>query len=413
MTKPTRILVANTLSFTVCFAVWLMYAVLIKYLTKAGLYDWSASEVGMLIGTPVLTGAVLRLPVGILSDRFGGKPVYFGVMLLAAAGVGTVSFVDSFTGFLVAGLLFGIAGASFAVGVAFTSVWYAPSKQGTVLGIFGAGNAGAAITLMLAPGLLKVLTDGGRNPEGWRQLPLVYAGVMLAVAVMFWLTTENKLPNSGVTKSLGERLAPLVKIQVWRFGFYYALVFGGFVGLSGWLVKYYVDVFGLSLATAGMLASVFSLPSGVVRAAGGWWSDRSGARTVMYAVLGTCIVGCCVLCFPVGAYTFTIVACIVGIAMGIGKAAVYKHIPTYFPNEVGVVGGMVGVLGGLGGFACPIIFGFLLDATASEANPAGLWTSSWMFLSGISVLCLLWMMKAIRTLDADVRSEVPEDAVPP
>lgn len=396
---PARILTLNTIAFTVCFAVWMMYGALIKFLTSADLYAFSPEQEGTLIAVPVLTGAVLRLPVGILTDKFGGRPVYFVLLLLSALGAFSVALADSFLGFFLSGLCFGLAGASFAVGIAFTSVWYEKGKQGTALGIFGAGNAGAALTLMLGPGLLTHLTNGGATPQGWRVFPIVYGLALIVTALVFFLLTENRRPDGSATKSLGERLAPLKSVRVWRFGYYYVLVFGGFVGLSGWLVKYYVDVYGVTLETAGWLAAAFSLSSGVIRVIGGWLSDRSGARAVMYWVLGSCLAGSLVLCFPTSIVPFTTILVLIGIAMGIGKAAVYKHIPVYFPTEVGVVGGMVGVLGGLGGFLCPVVFGVLLGATQSAENPTGIWTTSWMFLATIAFTALGWMHLAIRRIE--------------
>src|SRR5690606_13426972 len=202
----------------------------------------------------------------------------------------------------------------------------------------------------------------------------------------------------SAAKSLAQRLSPLANVQVWRFGFYYVLVFGCFVGLSGWLVKYNVDVYQVSLQSAGWLAAAFSLPSGIIRAVGGWLSDQLGARSVMYWVLGTCLTGCLAACFPLGIVPVTVIVIAVGLARGIGMAAVYKHIPVYFPNEVGIVGGMVGVLGGLGGFICPLVFGWLLSVTTSPALPDGLWTTSWMFLALISATCLAWMHLAIKRM---------------
>ncbi len=393
-----RILALNTTAFTVCFAVWLMYGALIKFLMARGLYSFAPEEMGALIAAPVLTGSVLRLPVGIWTDRFGGRPVFIGVLLVSALGAFSVSFADGFFGFLLAGLCFGAAGASFAVGIAFTAAWFERDRQGTALGIFGAGNAGAAITLMLGPKLLAFLTSQ-ENPEGWRLFPVIYGVALLIMAGIFARFTENRVVDPSQHKSLAARLAPLKKVQVWRFGAYYVAVFGAFVGLSAWLVNYYVDVYHVSLATAGWLAAAFSMPSGVIRAVGGWLSDRSGARAVMYWVLGSCSVLCIALCLPMGIVPFSILVIVLGISMGIGKAAVYKHIPYYFPKEVGVVGGIVGVLGGLGGFMCPLVFGYLLAVTTSSSRPEGLYTTSWMFLAVICVGCLAWMHLAIKKLE--------------
>lgn len=409
--SPTRILVLNTAAFTVCFAVWMLYGTLIKFLSGAGLYAFSAQQMGLLLAAPVLTGALLRLPVGVLADRYGGRPVFTGVLLVSAAGVLTVSLADSFWGFFCAGLCFGVAGASFAVGVAFTSVWFEKSRQGTALGVFGAGNAGAAVTLLLGPQVLERLTAGGQSLGQWRLFPLIYAAVLVLMAASFWTLSVNRFPDAASQRGLRQRLAPLARLRVWRFGLYYVLLFGCFVGLSGWLVNYYVDVYGVSLAVAGWLAAAFSLPSSVVRAAGGWLSDRLGARTIMFWVLSVCLVGALLACAPMGIAAFTVLVILIGIAMGIGMAAVYKHIPAYYPQEVGVVGGMVGVLGGLGGFFCPIVFGFLLSQTQSSQHPAGLWSTSWMFIAGIAAISLLWMSLTVLQLKADtVRlSSVPAE----
>ena len=466
----------NTLAFTVCFAVWMMNGVLITWLVDNGVYEFTKSEMGWLIGTPVLTGAIFRLPVGVLTDKYGGKPIYALVMLASAAAAWFTSYADSYWEFIIGGLGFGMAGTSFAVGIAYTSVWFSRGRQGTALGIFGAGNAGAAITSLGAPSLLNYLTDNANNVEQWRWLPKIYAISLVVMTVIFWLAVQNRKPAHGGERTLIERLQPLKRVRVWRFGLYYFLVFGGFVALAQWLIPYYVNVYTVSVATAGFLASIFTLPSGVIRALGGCLSDKYGARTVMYWVLGGCTI-CCLLLFvprmdiyapgqgvmaaadgtvevveadrivvsgrtykvtpepktripddktmvfPTGDFwqepvvkpgdpikkkaliargvthiyfqanmwIFTGIVFVIGILMGIGKAAVYKHIPEYFPDDVGVVGGIVGVLGGLGGFFCPILFGQML-------GKSGIWTTCWMLLFAVSILSLIWMHRVIRQM---------------
>lgn len=483
-----RILALNTLAFTVCFAVWTMYGVLGAYLADNQIMPISKSELGWLLGIPILTGSVMRLPVGLLTDRYGGKPVYIAVMLLAALGVATVSVAQTFTHLLLSGLLFGMSGAAFAVGIAYTSVFWPKEKQGTALGIFGVGNAGSALTTLLAPTGLKLLTGSGTNPDGWRQLPLYYAGALVIMTVIFAVMSKNRVPENAGSKSIGNMLKPLRSVRVWRFGVYYFLVFGAFVALAQWLVPYYLSVYGMSLAMAGLMASIFSLPSGLIRALGGWASDKFGARRTMYWVLSSCAIlfalviaprmdivspgesvladrggvvtsvsasevvvgdrtyalktpstgagsqtigakgsslsegnliwprteswqepavqvgqevkkkevlarGVTHVYFQANVWVFTVIVFLAGIMMGVGKAAVYRHIPDYFPNDVGVVGGIVGVIGGLGGFFCPILFGYLLKAT-------GLWTSCWLFLAVLSVICLLWMHTTIMKMTA-------------
>jgi NNP family nitrate/nitrite transporter-like MFS transporter len=368
---------------------------------------------------------------------------------------------------------FGMTGTSFAVGIAFSSVWFSKERQGTALGIFGAGNAGAALTTLGAPSLLRWLTNNGENLENWRKLPAYYAVALVVMAVFFYLFTTNRKPENG-QRSLVQMLAPLKQVRVWRFGLYYFLVFGGFVALAQWLVPYYVNVYAMTIVTAGLLTSIFSLPSGVIRALGGVLSDKFGARAVMYWVFGFIAVCSFLLFFPkmsiespgsgvmarrsgtvtsvtaneiqvddttyslipkvdveygadevillprintwqdanvevgdqvakkellasgvthiyfqANVWVFTFFVFIIGIAMGIGKAGVYKFIPEYFPTEVGVVGGIVGVVGGLGGFVSPIIFGSLLKSI-------GLWTTTWIFFFFITMLCLIWMGLSVR-----------------
>ena len=482
--EPARahaILFLNTLAFTVCFASWMLNGVLVTFLVSNQIFDWSASQMGWLIGIPVLTGSLVRLPLGMLTDRFGGRPVYTLLMLVAAVPMFFLGRADTYTEFMLLSLGFGLTGGAFAVGIAFTSVWYHQEHQGTALGVFGAGNAGAALTTLGAPSILASLTDGGANLEGWRALPTYYAAALVVMAAVFFLGTQNRKPEGSGSKTMRVLLAPLKNIRVWRFGLYYFLVFGGFVALAQWLVPYYVNVYAMSIVTAGLMTSIFSLPSGVIRALGGWFSDIFGARRVLYWVLG--VTGTCsfLLIFPkmdiespgrgvlaqvpgtvtavtptgitVGRRTyplaqpqetsyggdeafmlwpdirswqepvvregdevvrtqllatgithvyfqanvwiFTGFVFIIGIAMGIGKAAVYKYIPDYFPNDVGVVGGIVGVLGGLGGFVCPIIFGSLLDSL-------GLWTTTWMFLFLVTVVCLIWLSVVVSKMSRHI-----------
>ncbi|MDH3717146.1 MAG: MFS transporter, partial [Planctomycetota bacterium] len=293
-----RILAINTLAFTVCFAAWMMNGVLITFLVDNGVHSWGPSEMGWLIGIPVLTGAIFRLPLGLATDQWGGRYVYGLLLLACAVPMFLVSYCNTYWQFFIAGLGFGFAGTSFAVGIAYTSVWFPKHQQGTALGIFGAGNAGAALTSLGAPHVLNWLTDGGANLEGWRNLPRIYAAVLVVMGIVFLLATTNRVPPGSATKSLAERLAPLKVLRVWRFGLYYFFVFGGFVALAQWLVPYYVNAYATSVALAGALAAVNSLPSGVIRAAGGWMSDAWGARSVMYWVLGISLVCCALLIVP-------------------------------------------------------------------------------------------------------------------
>ena len=178
-----RMLFFNTLAFTVCFAAWMLNGVLVTFLASNQIYDWGPVEIGWLMGIPVLTGAIFRLPAGILTDKLGGKWVYGLLLIFCAIPMYLLSYADSFFWFAVCSFGFGLTGVSFAIGIAYTSVWYPKNKQGTALGIFGAGNAGAAVTTLLAPGLLSSLTDNGANLDGWRSLPVIYAGALLVITI--------------------------------------------------------------------------------------------------------------------------------------------------------------------------------------------------------------------------------------
>lgn len=482
--KSHKVLFLNTLAFTVCFAAWMFNGVLVTFLADNQVFPWGPVEIGWLMGIPVLTGSLFRLPAGMLTDKYGGKWVYGSLLLICAVPMFLLSQADSFLTFALCSFGFGLAGVSFSIGIAFSSVWYPRKNQGTALGIFGAGNAGAALTTMFAPTLLNRLTNHGANLEGWRQLPIYYAGMLAVMGVIFLIFSENKKPASS-TKSFRQMLTPLSDIKVWRFGLYYFLVFGCFVAFSQWLVPYFVNVYYLPLVTAGLFAAAFSLPSGVIRALGGWLSDRFGGRTIMYWVLGASVLisflviipkmeiyspgrgvmaqrggtvtavtetavvvgeksysiapkpasngvsddqmlifpskqtwqepvvavgqtvskkellakGVTRIFFQANVWIFAVLVILLGSIWGIGKAAVYKLIPDYFPEEVGVVGGMVGVLGGLGGFFCPIIFGYLLEWT-------GLWTSCWMFMFALSLVCLIWMHLTVQSM---MRKKHPQD----
>ncbi|MBI2027084.1 MAG: NarK/NasA family nitrate transporter, partial [Deltaproteobacteria bacterium] len=270
-----KILFLNTLAFTVCFASWMLNGVLVTFLSANQVFKWGAIELGWLMGIPVLTGSIFRLPAGILTDRFGGKPVYGSLLLLCAIPMFLLSKANSFVAFALCSFGFGLAGVSFAVGIAFTSVWYPKSQQGTALGIFGAGNAGAALTTLFAPTLLNYFTNNGAHPEGWRTIPIIYAASLAIMGIVFFIFADNKKSKSHEKTFIGI-LAPLKTVRVWRFGFYYFLVFGCFVAFSQWLVPYFVNVYYLPLVTAGIFAALFSFPSGVIRALGGWISDRWG-----------------------------------------------------------------------------------------------------------------------------------------
>lgn len=403
---PYRALAFSTIAFTICFAVWTLFSIIgVKIKQELGLDD---SEFGLLVATPVLTGALSRFFLGLISDKFGGRRVFALLMLLTAIAVYSVSTAASLNMFLLAALGLGFAGGSFAVGVSYVSKWFDRSHQGTALGVFGAGTIGTAITTFGAPLLV--------NAMGWRDTVRLYAVILAVGGVLFYLLTKDdpvtSARSSGTAKAKGikDQLAPLAKLQVWRFSLYYFFVFGAFVALASWLPRYYMGMYGLTLAKAGLLTTAFALPAAAFRALGGWVADRIGARTVMYLTFTVSSIACFALSYPATDYvvhgikgpiafsfgitlsSFVILTVVLGFFMAIGMAAVYKHIPVYYPEHVGAVGGLVGAIGGLGGFFLPIAFGVMNDLT-------GVWTSCFMLLFALVSLALLWMHGAIRLME--------------
>ncbi|WP_334145717.1 nitrate/nitrite transporter [Hyphomicrobium sp.] len=402
----SRALALSTIAFTVCFAVWTIFSIIgVQIKEEMGLNE---TQFGLLVGTPILTGSLIRILLGIWTDQYGGRRIYTLVMLSAAAATWLLTYAQTYPQMLVAALGVGIAGGAFSVGVAYVSRWYPAGKQGTALGIFGAGNVGAAVTKFIAPFVLVAY--------GWQTVAQVWALGIALMGIIFWFTTSDD-PVLRERKLRGEKpqsawleLAPLKNIQVWRFGLYYFFVFGAFVALALWLPRYLIGVYGVDITTAGMIAAAYSVPASIFRAYGGHLSDKYGARRILYWTFLVSIACTLVLSYPpteyvvrgikgpisfqieMGLVSFTIIIFVLGFFMSLGKAAVYRHVPVYYPNNVGAVGGLVGMIGGLGGFVLPIVFGALNDLT-------GIWTSCFALLFLIVSTSLIWMHVSIRRME--------------
>jgi NNP family nitrate/nitrite transporter-like MFS transporter len=400
----------STIAFTVCFAVWTIFSIIgIQIKKDLGLNE---TQFGLLVGTPILTGSLIRIFLGIWTDQYGGRLVYTVTMLAAAVATWLLTYATTYPQMLIAALGVGIAGGSFAVGIAYVSRWYPVEKQGTALGIFGAGNVGAAVTKFIAPFVLIAY--------GWHAVAQIWAIGIALMAVVFWFTTKDdpvlvqRRARGEKPKSAWLELEPLKNVQVWRFSLYYFFVFGAFVALALWLPRYLIGVYEVDIATAGMIGAAYSVPASIFRAYGGHLSDKYGARRIMYWTFIVSVLITFILSYPptqytikgitgpisfhmeTGVATFTVLVFVLGFFMSLGKAAVYKHIPVYYPNNVGAVGGLVGMIGGLGGFVLPIAFGVLNDLT-------GIWTSCFMLLFLLSTVALLWMHMAIQRMEREAR----------
>ncbi len=410
--RQQRALWLSTIALGACFAVWVIFSIVgITLQKELGL---SGTQFGLLVAVPVLTGSIARPVLGIWSEMIGAHRVFSLLLVVVAAFTFALPFATTYPMLLAMGLGLGLSGASFSVGVVYISAWFPRERQGTALGLFGMGTAGAAVTGFGAPLLLTVMN--------WKQVAWVYAAVVLVTAAVFFVFAEREpmANNNGKRATLADRMAPLRNLQVWRFSTYYFLVFGGFVALASWLPRYYMGVYGVDLATAGMLAASFSLPATLFRAVGGVLADRYGARRMMYISFSICMVGLFLLSYPNTHYVVegirgpiafsiaptmierVVVLCLLGFVMAFGMAAVFKHIPTYYPNHVGAVGGVVGMIGGLGGFILPIVFGAMNDII-------GIWSSCFMLLFVIALTSLLWMHFAILRINRDRHPDIKAD----
>ncbi|MEN5178178.1 nitrate/nitrite transporter [Comamonas testosteroni] len=387
------VLAVSTLAFTVCFMVWMMFGVIgIPLKKQLGL---NATEFGLLTAMPVLSGSLVRVPLGIWTDRYGGRIVMTILMAVTVPAIWLMAYATQYWQFLVIGLFVGLAGGSFSVGTPYVARWFPKSRQGMAMGVYGAGNSGSAVNKFLAPALLVV--------GGWVLVPQVYAAILAGTVVLFWMFSSHD-PRHLVASNVRfvDQLKALKDPRVLKYCQYYSIVFGGYVALALWMVQYYVGEYGLDIRVAALLAACFSLPGGVLRAIGGVLSDKYGAHKVTWWVMWVSWICLFLLSYPqtdftiatingprtfhigLNVYTFTALMGVLGVAFAFGKASVFKYIGDDYPDNIGAISGIVGLAGGLGGFVLPIMFGALLDMT-------GVRSSAFMLLYGVVWVSLIWM----------------------
>ncbi|ODT30427.1 MAG: MFS transporter [Hydrogenophaga sp. SCN 70-13] len=387
------VLIVSTWAFTVCFMVWMMFGVIGIPIRQ--MLNLNATQFGLLTATPVLTGSLVRVPLGIWTDRYGGRIVMTLLMAATVPAIWLMAYATQFWHFLVIGLFVGLAGGSFSVGTPYVARWFPKHRQGMAMGVYGAGNSGSAVNKFVAPVILVAF--------GWQMVPQVYAAIMAGTVLLFWLFSHSD-PAHLVPNQVGfaQQLQALRDPRVLKYCQYYSIVFGGYVALALWMVQYYIGEYGLDIRLAALLAACFSLPGGVLRAVGGVLSDRYGAHKVTWWVLWVSWVCLFLLSYPktqftvsavdgprsftigLNVYAFTALMAVLGVAFAFGKASVFKYIADDYPTNIGAISGIVGLAGGLGGFVLPILFGALLDLT-------GIRSSAFMLLYGVVWVSLIWM----------------------
>jgi NNP family nitrate/nitrite transporter-like MFS transporter len=366
-----RNLILATIAFALCFSAWGMLAPLAPALQDdLGL---SNTETSVMIAIPVLLGSLLRIPLGLLTDRVGGRVVFTAMLAYSAAATLLVGFADSYAALLGAGLLLGTAGASFAVGVPFVAEWYEQRRQGFALGVYGMGNIGTAVAAFSVPAI--------RDAAGQATAGIVFAVVIGAYALL-WSVLARDVPGRSAHR-VPYREVLRSGWNLWRLSLFYFVTFGGFVAMAIFLPKLLTDWFDYSLTDAGLRAAGFTVFATAARPVGGWLADRVGARVILIAVFGGVGLDAIGLAWQASDPTIvpvTIFCLTMATFLGLGNGAVFKEVPVYFPRTTGAATGIIGAAGGLGGFFPPLVMGIVKDST-------GDFVLAFVFLVAFAWLC--------------------------
>lgn len=392
--NANKALAIATLAFAGCFSVWTLYAVM--GLTLQQQLQLTATQYGFLLATPILSGALLRIPFGLAADRFNSRKLWIALMLFVLPPLLLLPYITSFQGYLWLGLWFGVSGAAFSIGTRYVSDWYSTAQQGRALGIFGVGNVGVAINFVLIPLILQFLD--------WRWIGPIYALGLSLLIILLAMAPNVQQSVSTKPKPLSLRQLS-AQSRLWRFSLYYYFVFGSFLALLLWLPQYYMQAYELTAQQAMAFTLFFVASSSIMRAVGGWFADRYGGRAVNWTVFWVCIVCLFFLSYPpttmlihgiekdvtisisVNVWWFTALIFVIGVAQGFGRASVYKVLYDYYPTQMGSAGGFVAAIGALGGCTLPILFGVAQDVL-------GIVTGCFMILYGVLALCMVTMFFA-------------------
>lgn len=364
-----------TVAFALCFAVFGSVSAMMPIIRKS--LGLSALQVSVAIALPVLLGSLGRIPLGILTDRYGGRIVFSAVMACSIVPAFLMGLVGGYWQLLVCGFFIGIALASFSVGVGFVSDWYPPTRQGMALGAYGAGNIGQSFAAFGSPMLAAAL--------GFRWGFWLFGLALLVWLAFFWLKARNAVKR-GPRKSLAGSMQPLRERMSWVLSLYYFLTFGGFVAMSIYLPTFLTEMFKLTPQDAGLRTAGFVALATIMRPIGGSLADRVGGRAILMWVFPVTAAMAIFMACPLMS-TFTLGALGMAAAIGLGNGAVFKLVPEYFPRSVGSVTGLVGAAGGLGGFFPPLVVGTVYQAT-------GAFTWGFILLTLFALICFLVTLRS-------------------
>ncbi len=355
-------LVSSFLYFDISFMIWVMLGATSTFIVAD--FNLTPAQKGLMVGIPVLGGALLRIPMGLLADRFGGKKMgIIGMLVTMIPLLWGWMYGNSLDEVHAFGFLLGVAGASFAVALPLASRWYPPEHQGLAMGIAGAGNSGTVFATLFAPRLAEHFTWHG--VFGLALIPLL-------VAFIVFVIFAKDSPNAPKPQTVGQYMSIIKYKETWLFSFFYSLSFGGFVGLTNYLGLFFVDQYGVSKVTAGDFVTLCVFAGSFVRPIGGWLADRLGGGAKMLVKLFAAVT---LVLFLVGmlppVYVALALLFVTLLLFGLANGALFQVIPTRFPKEVGIMTGFVGAAGGIGGFFVPNILGTLKQLTHSYSY--GFW----------------------------------------
>jgi NNP family nitrate/nitrite transporter-like MFS transporter len=362
-------LILGTGAFALCFAVFGSVSAMMPVFKRQ--FHLTPVQASVAMAIPVLLGSLGRIPLGLLTDRLGGRKVFTAVMAFTVCAALLMGEVRTYNQLLIFGFLTGVALASFSAGVGFVSGWYPAQRQGFALGIYGAGNVGQSLAAFGAPILFAYF--------GFRDTFWTFAGLLGLWCILFsFLATDA--PRTQPVKSLKQMIQPLRAKMSWVLSFFYFLTFGGFVAMSIYLPMFLTEIFKLTHQDAGFRTAGFVLLATAMRPVGGWLSDKVGGMVILLWIFPLVTLMAFLLMLPT-MVPFTTGALGMAAAIGLGNGAVFKLVPEYFPKSIGAVTGLVGAMGGLGGFFPPLALGIIKQQTGSFV-----WGFS--LLAFFAVLCL-------------------------